>query len=264
MSGTDYPELRFDRPSSARVYDFLFGGKDNYQADRALAELLLEQCPSLRVTLGQGRRFVRDAVARLAGAGVRQFVDLGTGIPRQPYLHTEVFDRAPEARVVYADCDLMVAAHAHALMVVPPAVGFVQVDITDAEDLMRPDKLAGALDLSLPAVAVLESVVEFWPAAHEVVAGLARLLVPGSYVVISHLGSDISPRIEHLRRVFGGGGIDLYPRSRDELAELLCGFELCGLGVAPVVEWLVGEAGVEGAVPHASTRVACYGAIARL
>ncbi|MFE3281120.1 SAM-dependent methyltransferase [Nocardia sp. NPDC059239] len=95
-------------------------------------------------------------------------------------------------------------------------------------------------------------------------AGLAKLLVPGSYLVISHLGSDISPRIEHLRKVFDGGGIDLYPRSRAELADLLCGFELRGLGVAPVAEWLVGEAAVEGAVPHASTRVACYGAIARL
>src|SRR3954469_23837622 len=117
-------ELRPDIPHSARIYDYVLGGKDNFEADRVAAEKMLEGNPSLRVSMRANRRFMARAAAFLAHRGIRQFLDVGTGLPTHPNLHEVVQRIAPDAKVVYVDNDPLVLVHARALLL-PVGTGSV-------------------------------------------------------------------------------------------------------------------------------------------
>lgn len=257
---TEFPaQVDLGVAAIARVYDDLLGGKDNYWVDRKLTDRLRVRCPLLPTILRLANEFVHEAVIGLVGEGITQFVDMGTGYPREPTLHAEILARQPCARIVYLDNDPVIAAHTRALMLPCDATAFVLADFTDTVELGA--TLGDQLDLSKPVGLVAESVLEFLPEAAKTVAGWAELLAPGSRLVISHLASDLCPEVGLLREEFDPHGFELCPRDRDELTEMLTGYTLTGRGIAPVHEW-VGD--TDFARPSRRDQPGCYGVVAEL
>ena len=180
-----------------RVYDCWLGGKDNFAADRVAAEETIAAYPAIRRSARANRAFLVRAVSYLAGArGIRQFLDIGAGLPAAPNTHQVARSIAPGSRVVYADNDPMVLCHARALLAgsAPGVTGYVEADLRDPAAI-----LAGAaetLDLTRPAAIMLLAVLEHIPGLDQVRQILDQLLAaaaPGSFLVISHAGSDIDP-----------------------------------------------------------------------
>src|SRR4051812_48024223 len=154
-------DLHPDRPHSAPIYDYLLGGKDNFEADRAAAHDMLSHTPNLAISMKANRRFMSKVVAYLAATGIRQFLDVGTGLPTRPNLHETVQGIAPEASVVYVDNDPLVLVHARALLI---PVGSGPVAYLDA-DLRRPEDILGspevsAFDLTEPVALTMIAVLQ--------------------------------------------------------------------------------------------------------
>jgi hypothetical protein len=238
MTGAD---LQTDRPHSARVYDYWLGGKDNYAADRAAAEDLLQHVPELRIIARSNRAFMHRAARFLAEAGIDQFLDIGTGIPTEPNLHQIVHAVEPAAGVVYVDNDPLVLAHAAALMADRGRTTFVRADLREPASILGSAALRETIDLARPVALSLISVLHFLPddeQAYEVVAALVDALAPGSYLALSHGSSEVDP--ERSRR-----GVDLYNqrgvpfrlRSHAEIAQFCSGLELLDPGIVPVHDW---------------------------
>jgi SAM-dependent methyltransferase len=177
------PPFSPDRPNIARTYDYLLQGKDHYQPDRQAAEWVLEEFPKVAAVARANRAFVARAVRHVARQGIRQFIDAGAGLPAS----SDVHEMAGDARVVYADNDPMVLAHARALLAVDSQVSVVAADIRDPEAALASPGLRGLLDLGQPFCVLLASVLHFLPAdeADAAVAAFRRLMIPGSYLVIS-------------------------------------------------------------------------------
>lgn len=194
-------------PSIARIYDYWLGGTANYPVDREAAEQAIAANPGIVADVRANRGFLARAVTHLAAdRGIRQFLDIGSGLPTVRNTHEVAQSVAPESRVVYVDRDPAVAAHARALLATATAgtTAFVQSDLRDVDRV-----LAGAgavLDLSQPVAVMLLIVLHLIPDSEEprgVVADLMKRLAPGSYLVISHPASDIRPAAmaEMTRRV---------------------------------------------------------------
>jgi hypothetical protein len=228
----------------ARVYDYLLGGKDNYAADRAVAEATLKVNPDLAPSAHANRAFLGRAVRYLAGeAGVRQFLDIGTGIPTAGNVHEVAQAIAPEARVVYVDYDPIVLAHARALLTSnePGLTEYIDSDIRDTQIIL--DQAAGLLDFSKPAAITLISILHAIPDDDDPYAIVARLLgaVPsGSYLVISHMGSDLmAPKtLREMDEIWKRGSQQQYtPRDRGQVARFFEGTDLVEPGLVRVEEW---------------------------
>src|SRR6185503_17801486 len=152
---------RFDpsTPNVARMYDYYLGGKDNFAADREAAEMALKVAPELRVGARELRAFLRRTVRFLVGAGIRQFVDIGCGLPTQGNVHEIAQVAAPDARVVYVDNDPVVTAHARALLEGNPLVAVVQADARDTDELVADQALTGLIDFTKPVGVLMVSLL---------------------------------------------------------------------------------------------------------
>ena len=228
----------------ARVYDYWLGGKTNFAPDREAAQVITAQFPTAPATARANRAFMQRAVRFLAEQGVDQFLDLGTGIPTSPNVHEVAQAVNPAVRVVYADNDPIVLAHARALLASHPAgkTAYIHADLRDPEAILAHPELAATLDLSRPVGLLLVAVLHFLPDEADpwgVVARLLAALPSGSYLVASHGtadGTDLSRSAAALaaaRRV----GYALIPRDRAEVARFFNGLELVEPGVVPVREW---------------------------
>src|SRR3982751_2393068 len=154
------PELNTEVAHSARIYDYLLGGKDNFAVDRAAAEKMLQYTPSLPISMRANRRFMAKAARYLAEQGIRQFLDVGTGLPTHPNLHQVVQEVAPESAVVYADNDPLVLVHARALLtpVGTGAVSYLDSDLREPEAILT--AAAESLDLTRPVALTLIAVLQ--------------------------------------------------------------------------------------------------------
>ena len=206
--------LDTSRPHPARVYDYLIGGKSNFAADRALAEKMLQETPGLRTAARENRAFLGRAVQYLAGeAGVRQFLDIGTGLPTVDNVHEVAQRIAPESRVVYADNDPMVLAHARELLTSAPEgrTAYVHADLRDPARILADPRVRDVLDFGRPVALVLVAVLHFLPDEDkpaEVVAALLDALPSGSYLVASHTALDHAPApVAAMERAARAGGI---------------------------------------------------------
>jgi S-adenosyl methyltransferase len=228
----------------ARVYDYLLGGKDNFAADRAAAGAILEIYPEMAFTARAGRAFLGRVVPFLAGeAGMRQFLDIGTGIPTVGNTHQVAQGIAPESRVVYVDYDPVVLAHARALLTSSKegATAYIDADLRDTPAILT--KAAELLDFSKPVAVTLLGILHAIPDADDPHAIVARLLdaVPsGSYLAISHMASDLLD--PETRQDLEGVADRMVQqefkyRSREQVARFFEGADLVEPGIVRVEEW---------------------------
>ncbi|MCX3062023.1 SAM-dependent methyltransferase [Streptomyces beihaiensis] len=259
------PRIDTGRPHPARVYDWFLGGKDNYPVDEELGRQIMAMEPTARYGARHNRWFMQRATRMLAARrGVRQFLDIGTGIPTEPNLHRIAQAAAPETRVVYVDNDPIVLAHAQALLRGTPegATHYVQADARDPRAVL--EQARETLDFDRPVAVSLIALLHFIPdtdGAPELISTLVDALAPGSYLTLSQLASDHDPeRTQRAVDMYAAGGVTLVPRSREETAAFFAGLELLEPGLVWLPEWHP-ELGVDE--EHDGTAVPLYGAVAR-
>jgi hypothetical protein len=247
----------------ARVYDYWLGGSNNFPADREAAERVLAATPGLESRVRANRAFLARAVRYLAAdAGIRQFLDIGTGIPAANNTHEVAQAVAPDARVVYVDNDPIVLAHATSLLAGSPqgATQYIDGDLRDASVILR--AAAGTLDVTRPVALMLVGILHLIQDSeepHRIVAGLMEALPSGSYLAISHPASDISAgQAEAQRRYNERVSTPQTLRTRDEVTRFFEGLDLVAPGVVYVHDWRPdpGDAPPEGGV-------SAYGGVAR-
>ncbi len=238
------PEFSNSEAHSARVYDYWLGGKDNYAADRAVGEAIAEQVPTIRTMVRAQRAFLGRAVRYLVReAGIRQFLDIGTGIPTAGNVHEVAQEIAPDARVLYVDNDPMVLAHARALMTSHPQgqTAFIAADLREPESILADPTLAATLDLTQPVALILVGIVHHLRDAddpHGIVTTLLDALPSGSYLTINHPTADFNARaMAGNAAAIERGGIPFVPRSRAEVEALLSGLDLVEPGLVPMLAW---------------------------
>ena len=241
---TDPPAFDTSRAHQARVYDYLLGGKDNFAADRAAVDAWLEVDPELPFTVRSNRAFLGRVVRYLAAeAGIRQFLDIGTGIPTAGNTHQVAQAIAPETRVVYVDYDPIVLAHARALLVSSEsgATEYIDADVRDTGKIL--DQASRLLDFTQPVAITMLSLLHAVPDAdkpHDIIATLLAAVPSGSYLAISHAGSDLLDAAKHDSLM---GVADrmiqnkITYRSREQLAAFFDGTDLVEPGLARVEEW---------------------------
>ena len=227
-------------PHPARRYDYLLGGKDNFEADRTSAEAILKVFPTARVAARQNRQFLKRAVGFLAETGVRQFLDVGTGIPTTPNTHEVAQQVDPGSRVVYVDNDPIVLVHARALLTSSPQgrTAYLDADMREPETILKSDEVADTFDLARPVGLLLVAVLHFVEddaLATRIVRTLADGLPSGSYLVLSHVTGDlIDP--ETARKATAVAG-DATARTRVRIEGFFDGLDLVDPGVTVVSQW---------------------------
>jgi SAM-dependent methyltransferase len=259
-------ELNTNVAQSARVYDYWLGGKDNFPADQAVAEAIAEQVPTIRTQVREQRAFLRRTVQYLTGeAGIRQFLDIGTGIPSAGNVHNVAQELAPESRVLYVDNDPIVLAHARALRPGTPQgrVSYIQADLREPQAILGDPAVAKTLDLSQPVGLVLIGIMHHLRDQDDprrIVATLVEALASGSYLVLSQTTPDFDPEaMRGLAAVSEQGGIANVPRTLAETEPFFAGLELVEPGLVPILAWRP-DPGLPKRDPHS---VYVYGGVAR-
>jgi hypothetical protein len=239
--------LPFDvtKANHARIYDYLLGGKDNYAADRAHADKWSEVDPSAAFNARANRAFLGRAIRFLAAeAGIRQFLDIGTGIPTAGNVHQVAQAAAPESRVLYVDYDPIVLAHARTLLnsAGPGATEYIEADLRDTGKVLQ--RAAEFFDLSEPVAITIVAILHAIPDAddpHAIVAKLLDAVPSGSYLVFSHMASDlVDPKLlARLEGLLTGGAMQqqLGFRDRVTVERFLDGTDPVDPGLVPVEQW---------------------------
>jgi benzoate-CoA ligase family protein len=229
-------------PNMARMYDYALGGKDNFAADRAAVEKLFSFSPENRDVPRANRRFLNRAVRFAAAQGIRQFLDLGTGLPSQGHVHEIVREISPGAHVVYVDYDPVVVNHARALLMDSDSVTVVRADIRDPDSILAHPGVTGLIDFSRPVAVLFVAVLHGIPDADDpagIVHAFAGRLAPGSYLTLSHLTSEGHPPalVKQKEEVFAQSDVPVLYRSRAEILHMFDGFTLVEPGLTPVTRW---------------------------
>lgn len=228
-------------PSTARIYDYLLGGGDNYEADRTAAQRVLEALPDIRKAVRANRGFLVEAVRRASAEDIDQFIDLGTGIPTSPNVHQVAREAHPAARVIYVDNDPIVTAHNRALREVDANVGVVEADIRDPASVLTHPETTRLIDFTAPvavlAVAVLHFVTDDEDPAGTI-AAFRESMVSGSHLVLSVASTDGLPpeAVAEARQTWANATSPLTPRSREEIQAWMTGFDLTS-ELASTADW---------------------------
>jgi O-methyltransferase involved in polyketide biosynthesis len=256
------PDFDTSVPHIARVYDYWLGGKDNFAADRVMGERTLRAYPNLVYSVRANRAFLARAVRFLAGQGIRQFLDIGTGIPTANNTHEVAQRIAPDSRIVYVDNDPVVLSHAKALLKSTPegACAYLDADLRDPDAILA--AAADTLDFTKPVAVMLIAVMHFVgddAQASAIMRRLTAACVPGSYVALSHAASDIdaAQMAEMIRRLNESTAEKTTLRDRAGVTRLFDGLELVDPGVIRAAEWRP-DTDLEAASP-----AALWGGVAR-
>jgi hypothetical protein len=249
------------------MYDYFLGGKNHFAADRAMAETVLATVPTTRITARENRAFLGRAVRYLvAEAGIRQFLDIGTGLPTANNVHQVAQAIQPSVRVVYADNDPLVLAHARTLLASSPegSTAYIQADLRDPQAILSSPVVREVLDLSQPVALMVVAVLHFIHDEFQPAAALTTLLdaLPsGSYLAASHAtGEHLPAEAAATTRAYRAAGVPLQLRDSDEFARLAFrDLKLVPPGVVLVSEWRPTATGPR----PTSAEVNCYGGVAR-
>ena len=270
MSDADISEYGFDTTVAhpARRYDYWLDGKDNFAADRESGDKIAAAFPSIRTAVRENRAYLKRTVSYLAReAGIRQFLDIGTGLPTADNTHEVAQAIAPDARIVYVDNDPIVLTHARALLTSTRdgATAYIDADVRDPERILTDPQLHDTLDLTKPVGLVLLAIMHFIDDTedpHEIVSQLVNALAPGSYLVMSHATYDPMPPdiVTRLKAAIAGTGEKGGPRDLEQFAKFFAGLDLVDPGVVPIGDWRPTPG---TAVPDPAD-VGVYGAVARI
>ncbi|MET7799510.1 SAM-dependent methyltransferase [Streptomyces decoyicus] len=272
-SGFSAEEIDTSRPHPARMYDYYLGGWDNYEVDRVAAERVIEVHPQVRHSARANRAFLRRAVRELVTGGIRQIIDIGTGIPTSPNTHEVARETAPDTRVVYVDNDPIVATHAGARLTNTERTGFVLGDVRDPKAVLDHPAVRELIDFDQPVALLLVAVLHFIrddedPAG--IVTALADALPAGSHLVLSHATGEpyeayAAGRTDERARdgvvnVYKSSTATLNLRSKAGIEPLFGPFTLLEPGVVRVPLWRP-----DGAVPGAEdlNNTIFYGGVGR-
>jgi O-methyltransferase involved in polyketide biosynthesis len=227
------------KPNVARVYDYWLGGKDNFAADRNLAERLLEVYPLAAQIAQENRQFLGRAVAYVTRQGITQFIDVGAGLPTVLNTHDVAQHAEPAAKVAYVDNDPVVISHACAILAQDTGVVVVPGDLRDPASILADPALNSEIDTGQPVGLMLAGVLHFLPAgdAREVVAAFAERVAPGSYVIIS-VGTGDPDIAERFSAAYTAAPLHLHPR--DEITRFFDGLELVPPGLVEARAWADG------------------------
>jgi hypothetical protein len=248
MTTQDPPPHGIDitRPNVARIYDYLLGGKDNFSADREAAKQLIAASPDMAGIVRDNRSFIGRAVRYLADeAGIRQFIDLGGGLPTQTNVHEMAQRVAPDARVVYIDNDPVVWSHGQALLAHGDQVAMVRADLREPAAVLRHPEVLALLDLAQPVAVVCASVLHFVADSEEpyrIIAEYRDSMAPGSYLAISH-GTTATPEEDpndvagSVTSVYRQASAQLHLRTLAGIERFFHGFDLLDPGVVWINEW---------------------------
>jgi hypothetical protein len=247
--------LDFSSPHSARVYDYWLGGKDNYAVDREVGDRIAAAVPRQRRHVQANRDFLVRVVRHLVGeAGIRQIVDVGSGLPTTPNVHEVAHELAPDTTVVYVDNDPVVLAHARALLVgkCPDRIAVAQGDLRQPKAMVDQLRALPMLDPERPTAVLMLALLMSLVDADRPLDLVRELLAPlaaGSYLAATHTTADLDPlAMDGYARAANEAGMVFTPRSRSEFEKFFDGLELVPPGVVPVLAWRPG--GVEGLSPH--------------
>ncbi|MFB9448859.1 SAM-dependent methyltransferase [Dactylosporangium vinaceum] len=224
-------------PNVARMYDYYLGGYHNFAVDREAAEKILAIFPDTPAAARSNRRFMQRAVRHLAGRGVRQFLDIGAGLPTQGNVHEHT-----DGRVVYVDNDPVAIAQARTLVEADERVSVALADLREPEALLADPHVSGHLDLAEPVALMLVSIMHFLPDEADpwdLVARLRDAVAPGSAIVVSHLtldGVDLEPAMQGTQ-VYRRSSAPIVPRTHADIERFFAGFELVDPGLVWIGEW---------------------------
>jgi O-methyltransferase involved in polyketide biosynthesis len=251
--GQQQPEINTAVPQTARIWNYWLGGKDNYPVDRAVGDQILEAFPAIVENARASRAFLVRAVRYLAGeAGIRQFLDIGTGLPTANNTHEVAQQVAPESRIVYVDSDPVVLAHARALLTSTPegATAYIDADLRDPDTILR--EAAGTLDFTRPIAIMLMGILGHIPdddQARSIVRRLMDAVPSGSFLTMND-GTDTSEEVVEAARIWNQSANPTYHlRSPERIARFFDGLELVEPGVVSPPRWHP-EPGTSGLPPE--------------
>ena len=235
-------DIDTSRPHPARMYNFYLGGKDNYLVDQEAAREVLRQAPEMRLIARENRAFLRRAVRFLVGEyGIRQIIDIGTGIPAAGNVHEIAQAITPDVRVAYVDNDPIVHVHASALLTGSAATAIVLADVREPQIILADPKVQALIDFSEPVALLLVAVMHFVTDADDppgTVAAFHEALAPGSYLALSHATGDFRPHAAaRAAAVYDRATSPLTLRTRAQITALFDGFEIVDPGVVQLPLW---------------------------
>ncbi|MBP2475740.1 hypothetical protein JOF53_004612 [Crossiella equi] len=235
------PNVDEATPSSARMYDYLLGGHHNFAVDRATVAKIEQIEPDARLSARLNRAFMARVVRHLLAQGVRQFLDIGSGIPTVGNVHEIAHQADPDARVVYVDRDAVAVAHSELLLAGTPTAGVVEADAREVDKIFKSAPVRELLDLDQPVGLLFMMVLHWIPASAEEVAALVRdytdRLAPGSYLGLNHTLAE-QRRLEPVTDILRNARADsLVPRERDEILSLFGDLELVEPGLVSSAVW---------------------------
>lgn len=238
--------------SSARMYDYYLGGKDNFAADRAAAERIVAIDPDIPRTAQANRRFLARAVRYLADQGITQFIDLGSGIPTAPNVHETVRAVHPDARVVYVDNDPVVAVYNKALNAKHDGIVAIDADIREPDAIAADPAVRRTIDFTRPVGVLLVSLLHFFDEtdATRILSSVRSWMVPGSHLALSVATAEgaTAEDAEAAQDIYAGSGIRIVLRDPATVRGYFDGYDLVDPGVVRVQEWHADEPRAHGAV----------------
>jgi hypothetical protein len=256
--------FRPDIPSSARIYDYFLGGKNNYAADRDAGDQITARLPNIREAAQVNRAFVRRVVRYLVNqAGLRQLIDIGTGMPTPENVHEVAVAANPATRVVYVDHDPVVLAHARNMLQGTPEAVIIGHDVRAPADLLADPELRRLIDFAEPVGVLLVSILHFLADTDDPAAIIGELLAPfpaGSYVALTHVTADATAQVRAAARVYDAATTRMFVRSREEVLALVPGLDVVKPGLVWTPQWRP-EPGDQ--VPAQPSDDYCYALLAR-
>ncbi|MEU8353887.1 MULTISPECIES: SAM-dependent methyltransferase [unclassified Streptomyces] len=271
MTDQGFPVDRIDtsKPHPARMYDYYLGGWDNYEVDREAAAQVMRMAPDTRASARANRAFMHRAVRTVVRSGIRQIIDIGTGIPTAPNTHEVAREIAPDTRVAFVDNDVIVAAHAGAKLTNEGNAAFVLADVREPAKILDHPTVREMIDFDRPVALMLVAVLHFIDDADDpagIVARLSEALPSGSYLVLSHVTTDFHQDVEQItpegsdaQAVYDRATAQLSLRGHDSIMPFFDGYELIEPGLVQLPRWRPdGEPD-----PEELRRVALYGGVGR-
>jgi hypothetical protein len=262
-SGTPGLGLDLDKPNPARVYDYLLGGKLNYAMDRVFGDKVAAELPDVRELCRANRYWLRRVVRFGMANGIRQFLDIGSGMPTEGHVHEVAQGLDPEARVVYVDNESIAVAHSELVLEGNELAAMVQADGEEPDSVLGHPTTRRLLDFDRPVMVILAAMVHFIPDQRNPAGMIARYrdaLAPGSYFALSSdTGEEQGPDLFRAVELYQDSSSPLHLRGRAELRELMAGFEIVEPGVVFTPQWRPDNAEDVGEHPERAVMLAGVG-----